>query len=60
MGLARLIHRKQERSVPAAAGEDVDSGRPEPLAHHVTTEALKRQFEERFASRRRRRGIKSR
>jgi hypothetical protein len=49
--LKRLIpgHAERRRSLPEQPQT------VEPIEHHVTTEQLKRQFEERFAARRRRR-----
>jgi hypothetical protein len=52
--LTRLIHRNEERT----RGHDRDVVREPPKTvetiHHVTTERLKRQFEERVAARKRR------
>ncbi len=69
MRLTRLISRRDERERPVEEDDDTGAVRAELPAipagisteieatapHHVTTERLKRQFEERFAARKRRR-----
>jgi hypothetical protein len=69
MRLTRLISRRDQRTPSVEEDDEVDAARAElsgipagisteieaTAVHHVTTLRLKRQFEERFAARKRRR-----
>jgi hypothetical protein len=59
----RLIHRREETTAQVEADEVRVELPPLPFEElpdqHVSTERLKRQFEERFAARKRRRGRRS-
>ena len=58
MRLTRLLHRKEAATEAAVVRAEEprleEPGLEELQAQHVTTETLKRQFEERFAARKRR------